>query len=314
MKRFFCLLLAFIILCVCCMPTFAASPKLTVGADKTSANIGDTVTVTVSLSANSNLGGLDFYLNYDKDSFQYISSSETTLFGLTELNDKTGGKVKFSGISKDAVTASGKLLSVKFKVLKVGGKLTVTVNEACDTNNKSVVSTVGTSSLTIACAHGNPNWKTVKKSTCTEKGSETATCEYCSKELSREISLEPHSFGAWTVKKEATETQKGEKIRVCSVCEKTEAITIPVIATTTVPQTDEATTDEETQTTEALTEAESRENSSKEENISNKNDDKKNGKGYVKTAVAIVSAVSSFALGIAAGAGLMFLITEKKRK
>lgn len=303
MKKVLSLFLVLTALCACCIPTFAASPKLTVSADKMSANVGDTITVTVNLSANSELGGLDFYLNYDKDAFQYISCSESTLFEMSQHNDTVKGKVRFTGVSKTNVIASGKLLSVKLKVLKINGKLTVTVNEACDSNNSSVLSTVGTSSLTITCAHGNPNWKTAKKATCTEKGQETATCEHCSKALSRETPLEPHSFNNWTVEKEATETEKGKKIRVCSVCKKTETVAIPVITTTTVPQTDETTTEKEIQTTQ---EAEKIKVESNKENG--------NAKGTVKTAVAIAVAVLSFAFGTAAGAGLMFLVIKKKEK
>ncbi len=308
MKKLLSLLLIFTVLCACCIPTFAASPKLTVSADKTSANVGDTLTVTVNLSANSNLGGLDFYLNYDKDSFQYISSSETTLFSFTELNDRTVGKVRFSGISKESVTASGKVLSVKLKVLKINGKLTVTVNEACDTDNKSVLSTVGTSSLTISCAHGNPKWTTVKKASCTEKGQETATCEYCSKALSREIPLESHKFGEWEIKKEATETEKGEKTRVCSVCKKTETVAIPVIETTTVPQTEENVT----QTEETVTE--NKNQTPEEPATKSENEKDESGKGNVKTATAIICAVLSFVLGAAAGTGITFLIIKKKER
>ena len=80
MKKILSITLAILMLTVCFIPSYAANSTLSVSADKTSADVGDTITVTVSISANSGLGGLDFNLNYDTNCFQYVSSSSSALF------------------------------------------------------------------------------------------------------------------------------------------------------------------------------------------------------------------------------------------
>ena len=226
MKRFLSIALAFLMLIVCFIPSCAAGSKLSISADKSSADVGDIITATVSISTNSGLGGLDFNLNYDTSCFQYISSSTSSLFEMPLINDKTSGKVRFSGVSSNTVNSSGAVLTAKFKVLKTGGMLSVSVLEACDGNNNPV-NNVGTSSLTIKCAHGKAQWTVTKKATCTQKGVETRTCS-CGDVSTREIPMTDHTVGTYKIVKEASCTEKGEQLATCSVCNKEYKKEIPV--------------------------------------------------------------------------------------
>ena len=252
MKRVFSFLLIIAILCTMAVPCFAANPsKLTITSNKSSAIVGDIITVTVNVSANSMLGGLDFYLNYDKECFEYIDSSASSLFDNAITNDSVVGKVRFAGMSNGVISKSGTLLIARFKVVKINGNFSLEIIEAADADNNVVNSLISTSPLKIKCSHANAKWVVTKNATCTEKGSETRECS-CGDVSTRDIKLENHSFGAWVITKEATEAEKGAKERICKVCAKKETANIAKIAPT------QTMTNTETETqTQALEETQS---------------------------------------------------------
>lgn len=67
--------------------------------------------------------------------------------------------------------------------------------------------------------HTFTNWKLDKKSTCTEPGVETSTCDVCGESGSRETELAEHTPGQWTVSKIATPNDTGIKVKKCTKCE-----------------------------------------------------------------------------------------------
>ncbi|MBR5246189.1 MAG: hypothetical protein IKV25_02310 [Clostridia bacterium] len=113
---------------------FAASaPAITATANKTTVKVGDVVTVTVKLPANSNLVSLEYSLKYDTAYFQVVSNSaaSTGAFGYEAMNTNKSGEVKYIGATSDSITGAAKtLFTVQFKVLKTGGKITCSVGEA----------------------------------------------------------------------------------------------------------------------------------------------------------------------------------------
>lgn len=250
MKKVLSILFAIIILCMCIIPSYAANPKISVKT-VSSASVGDTITVSVNLSANSNLGAIDFTVKFNTSEFQLVSGSakSSSLF-LAETRE-SAGSVKYGGMVADVVNSSGTLLTFKLKVLKTGGKITLTVNEAVNGNDDFVTSSVSTSGATIKCSHANIKWEIVKKATCTEKGERKGTCA-CGYTTTDTIAKTEHSYGKWTVEKEATETEKGLKWAKCSVCGDKKEQVIPVITTTTTETTTETTTFVE-ETTESTT-------------------------------------------------------------
>lgn len=340
MKKFFSLALAFLMLIAYFIPSYAAGGKLSLSSDKTAADVGDTITVTVSISANSLLGGLDFNLNYDTSCFQYLSSSDKGLFELPIINEKEAGKVRFSGVSSNALTASGGILTVKFKVLKVGGALSLTVLEACDDDNKPI-NDVSVSGLTIKCAHGKAQWTVTKKATCTEKGVETrscscgdvstreipmtehtvgtyktikdasctekgeqlATCSICNKEYKKEIPVKSHNFGEWSIIKEATETENGSKERTCKTCGKKE--TVKILALGTADAGDAAITETDT-VTETDTEAES--STQVQDNAVAKE------KKTVSLSVTLMLCLLMLVIGGGCGAGIVWFVSKENKK
>lgn len=159
MKKFLSILIVAIMLFTMIPTTaFAASataPKITATADKTTVAVGDTVTVTVKVPANSNLVAFTYFLNYDSSYFQVVSQKTTGVFSY-ELTDKaTAGTFKYIGTTSDVVTDAGTLFTVQFKVLKTGGKITCDVREAYvlsgndDVNVTSSCASISTKSLTF---------------------------------------------------------------------------------------------------------------------------------------------------------------------
>lgn len=335
MKRFLSFTLAFLMLIVCFIPSYASGSKLSVSADKASADVGDTITVTVSISANSGLGALDFYLNYDSSAVEYISSSVSSLFSLSEKNDSTTGKIRFSGVSGNTVTSAGGLLTAKFRALKANAKFSVAVLEACDGDNNPV-NNVGTSSLTIKCAHGKAQWtvtkkatctqkgtetrncscgdvstreipmiehtvgtyKTIKEATCTEKGEQLATCSVCSKEYKKEIPVKSHNFGGWTVTKQATETENGSKERLCKDCGKKETAKIAMLGSTDAIT--DATTETETDAIENTTEPQQNETPKQKKTIS--------------LSTVLLLCILMLLIGGSCGAVIMIIVSKKKKE
>ncbi len=292
MKKFLSVFMIIAVLCSFAVPVSAANPAVSVSSSKSAVDTGDTVTISVKLSSGSSLGAIDLTVNFNTSEFQYVSGSAKTggLFSMENIVDKASS-IRYLGVTDSVVNGAGTLVSFKLKVLKYGGKISVSVGEAIDENDKEVTSTVSASGTTLKCAHGNAQWKVTKKATCTEKGVETGTCPcghtttrdiaktehkvgkytvtkeptctengtkkavctVCNKEYTEEIKATGHTYGKWTVEKEATETEKGLKVAVCTACgDKKEQAIAPIGSTET--STEEKTDLSEENSTETATE------------------------------------------------------------
>lgn len=221
MKRFLSIFLIIAVVCSFVIPVNAASPAVSVSSSKTAVNTGDTVTISVKLASGSNLGAIDLNVKFNTSEFQYVSGSAKTggLFTMENIVDTTAGSVRYLGVTDGVVNGAGTLVSIRLKVLKYGGKISVSVSEAIDGSDKDVTSTVSASGITLKCAHGKCEWKVTKKATCTEKGVETGTCP-CGHTSTRDVAKTEHKVGKYTVTKEPTCTERGTKKAVCTVCNK----------------------------------------------------------------------------------------------
>lgn len=224
MKKIASVVIALIIVCsICCTAVFAASntAALTVKSNVSKANVGDTVKVTVDLSANSDLGALTFYLKYDSSCYEYVKGSLKAggLFAMEEINDKIAGSLKYTAMTGTSVTAAGTLITAEFKVLKTNSAFSVLVDEAWDSGDNDITSAVASRSkgVTVACAHGKTEEKVTAQPTHTANGTKSVVCSYCGTTVKTEsIPATGHTFGAWTVTKAATCTEKGTETRTCS--------------------------------------------------------------------------------------------------
>ncbi len=123
------------------VPSFAASQPTLLVSKQTS---GDTMTVKVDLSGNSNLSGLRVVLRYSTEELEYVKGSFTKygLIGYEVLNDEKPGRLVYASAMTGSTNAGGTLVSAKFKTLKADAKVSVEVIEAIDPANAAVPVTV----------------------------------------------------------------------------------------------------------------------------------------------------------------------------
>ena len=142
------------------LTSFAATaPTITATADKTTVKVGDTINVTVSISANSNLTALGYELNFDTSYFQLVDNSVKTYgaLSLDMASGKKAGKISYAGAADSPVTGNAKtFLTASFKILKTNGKITCNVTEAYvesdgrDVNVTTACANVSTKNITFS--------------------------------------------------------------------------------------------------------------------------------------------------------------------
>lgn len=230
MKKIVSILTVLALVCLCAVPAFAVNTTaaLTLSADKTTANAGDIITVTVSVSENSNLGTLQFNVEFDKTAYTPVENSETTpiaaLTPAVNLDYATG--VRYAGATAGAITEGGALLTFQLRVVKPGSALSLNIGLASDGTTldgedvtDQVIANSKTTSVTIACGHATQLSEITKYPTCTEAGNENIICTVCGKVVgSHTIPATGHTAGDWEVKTPATCTEAGEEIQKCTVC------------------------------------------------------------------------------------------------
>ncbi len=231
MKKIVSILTVFALVCLCAVPAFAVNTTaaLTLSADKTTANAGDIITVTVSVSENSNLGTLQFNVEFDKTAYTPVENSETTpiaaLTPAVNLDYATG--VRYAGATMGAITEGGALVTFQLRVVKPGSPLTLVIDNAYDGTTSDgedvldqVIANSKTTSVTIACGHATQLSEITKYPTCTEAGNENIICTVCGQVVgSHTIAATGHTAGDWEVKTPATCTEAGEEIQKCTVCD-----------------------------------------------------------------------------------------------
>ncbi len=160
MKKITSIFLAIIIaVSMCAIAVFAAEATLTLSSDMESAKVGDVVTVSANINENSNLGVLTFTMNYNPNELEYVEGSfvNNGLFGFADTNDKTSGKLFYTGLTGTAVNTAGAVITAQFKVLKVNSQITVSVEEAYDGNDNDITAELSENSVgvIIKCSHEN---------------------------------------------------------------------------------------------------------------------------------------------------------------
>jgi hypothetical protein len=148
MKKVLSILFAIILLCIGIIPSYAANPVISINT-VSSASVGDIITVSVNLSANSKLAGINFIVSFNTTEFTLVSESVSTsslLMGITNVENST---IKYAGVSDAVVNSGGTLLSFKLKVLKTGGRISLSLNDAIDEIFSQIIEALGISAVSI---------------------------------------------------------------------------------------------------------------------------------------------------------------------
>ncbi len=165
-----------------CVVANAASASVVAKANKTNVSYGDTVTVTVSLSQNSGIAGVNFVLNYDSSKLQFQSVSNGSTagnFSMGEANN-SGSTIKGAYLNTNgaSTTSTGSLATVKFKVISdsaSSSSLTVSANGTNGNGDPVTVSTSGTTVKINPTTKATTTKPTTTKATTTRPTTETTT-------------------------------------------------------------------------------------------------------------------------------------------
>ena len=198
-------LMCIIITILMCTTAFAAT-GITISADKTAANTGDNVTVTVSAAAdNCSQGGIE--VNYDSKVLTMTSGDCLVSNADIKYFDAKAGDGGFA--FENATTLSGPAFRFTFQVKEnaAPGKSTVTVKFTTGSD-----SATRTFDVTVACAHKYDN-------AC------DTSCNTCG--ATREAK---HEWDGGKVTASASCTKDGEKLYTCTACKKTKTEVITKLA------------------------------------------------------------------------------------
>lgn len=166
MKKVLSIFLAVLVILAMIPSVFAASaPAITATASKTSVVAGDTVKLTVKAPANSNLVSFQYIVNYSTSYFQVVDGSLTLggNFGYEDAGTDTPGTIKYAAATGSKLTKATTLFTVEFKIVKPGGKITFTVDEAyvddngVDTDVTAACQSASTKSITFKSGAATPS-------------------------------------------------------------------------------------------------------------------------------------------------------------
>lgn len=189
-------------------------------ASKESVSVGDTVEVTVSLSSGSNLGTLQFILQYDSACVELVESKSSAqgVFDWSQPNwHLSSDKIRYVGVTPGAVTAGGTILKATFTVKKANPQFSLTVESATDGNDSEVPYTVS-SPLKLKCSHRYGDWTVTQQPTCQVAGKKERTCVDCGAKDTATIAVSAHTPSAWETVRQPACTDAGERVQKCTVC------------------------------------------------------------------------------------------------
>ncbi len=277
-KRLLSFLLVIFILLINIFPCYAANANLSVGVSDYYVDKGEKITVSIKLSANSELATLSISANYNPAEFEYVAGSGKVsgIFSEETFTPSNSGRLKFRGVSTEPVTAGGTVVSFQLLAVGYGGMISLNVSEAVDVEGNAV--TVTKSSVKLSCAHGLMNWTVtqepscvlygkkegvcgcghsekvelkpndahsfdkstvITKPTCTKTGLEVGTCTACGKSGAQTvIPALEHQFSDWKVTKEADVGVMGIKERTCKTCKEKEVQMVPAVSGVDIPVTE----------------------------------------------------------------------------
>ncbi len=155
MKKILSVFLAALMLLTLVPMAFAAAPAITTTVDKTSVSVGDIVTLTAKVPANSKLCALTYEITYDTSAFEVVANSGNVkgVFSSESFN-VISGKIKYLGATGTVISNSSQaFFTIKFKALKSTGTISVAVTEAFTTNG-------GTTETDVTSAVNNASAKT----------------------------------------------------------------------------------------------------------------------------------------------------------
>ena len=212
MKKLLKLVLALAMCATMMSMTVFAADSGSIAIDSQTAELGQVVSVDVSITGNPGVAALVIVPEYD--------SNVLTLDSITGsgLDWTTGKAASWSDAAN--TTYTGKILTLNFTVNENASFGTTPVSVKVDASNydEELVSfSVSSGTVTIECKHVYGEGSITTPATCEGTGVMTYTCTLgCGHSYTEAIPATGHSYGEWSVTKEATCTEAGTESRVCA--------------------------------------------------------------------------------------------------
>lgn len=232
MKKLLSLMVAAILVTSLCVTGFAAGNSISCTASKSDVKVGETVTVSVTLTNADPFKALGLSFEYNTNAFELVNG-EWFIQGAL-LKDVDKAKYKAAVAYKDQTVQNGEIFTFELKV-KGGVELgayditvvptmkngTDVISITGDTVKINVVEGVAsdTSSGSSGHAHSFGDFVIDLESTCTEPGVKSRHCSTCN-QRSEITTIDPvgHNWSEWKVETEATQDAVGIKSRTCALC------------------------------------------------------------------------------------------------
>ncbi len=158
-----------------------AAPEIKLVPNKAAVQVGEVISVDVTVSENSRLCGLTLDIIYDKTNFEMIEATSEYEFDVDMLNPTYNDhSVRFVGTDTTYIDDdAGTIFTVKFKVLKNCCELYIVIKEAyiVDENDKNIDVTMDSNFLSLPLViHQSGDENLVFAPTCVDTGYKTYNC------------------------------------------------------------------------------------------------------------------------------------------
>ncbi len=234
------------VLIVIGMFTFMASAsdsvEFTLKADKIEADVGEIVTLTVTVPENSMLCAVTLDVVYDSDKFEVVSATEGDLMPDTMINTNEDGKVKVVFASATNIKPKAtEIVKIEVRAVKGGSAgFELTFEEAYistpdgEKAEKAITPISNKVVVLVEEEAGTPhvcNYKELitKEVTCTEDGAVEYTCEECGDKKTETIPALGHTYGEPTLIPAPSCRAPSTSTSVCANCGDIKVEIIPAL-------------------------------------------------------------------------------------
>ena len=190
----------------------AGNPEITVS--DASGNIGDEVTVIISLTSNPGIAGFNADITYDKNNLELTDMSGNSGFGGSFMGNVI--KSKFVWYNASNITSTGRFATLKFKIKHTAKPNTYEIGlsysqgDMSNADGDDVTATIHAGKITVTCNHTYGSWE---KNTAENH---KHTCKVCGN-----VEAAAHTWDSGKVTEAPTHTKEGTKTYTCTVCGET---------------------------------------------------------------------------------------------
>ena len=190
----------------------AGNPEITVS--DASGNIGDEVTVIISLTSNPGIAGFNADITYDKNNLELTDMSGNSGFGGSFMGNVI--KSKFVWYNASNITSTGTFATLKFKIKDTAKPNTYEIGlsysqgDMSNADGDDVTATIHAGKITVTCNHTYGSWE---KNTAENH---KHTCKVCGN-----VETAAHTWDSGKVTEAPTHTKEGTKTYTCTVCGET---------------------------------------------------------------------------------------------